>query len=104
MVVLGDVFELGLRLKETVALLDDAGATGVWGNHDFGLCADPSEEMRQEYGERVVSMMGRLRPRLEIDGCLFTHVEPWLNPEKFEDLWSFEGHPDTPDLTWQSVE
>jgi len=23
--------------------------------------------------------MGGLQPRLEIDGCLFTHVEPWLD-------------------------
>jgi hypothetical protein len=40
--------------------------------------------------------MGRLRPRLEIEGCLFTHVEPWLDPEKFEDLWFFDGPPETP--------
>ena len=40
LVVLGDVFELGHRLKETVDLLSDAGAVGVWGNHDFGLCRD----------------------------------------------------------------
>jgi hypothetical protein len=32
--------------------------------------------------------------RLEINGCHFTHVEPWLNPEQFEDLWYFEGPPD----------
>ena len=41
--------------------------------------------------------MGRLRPRLEIEGCLFTHVEPWLDPEKIEDLWYFEGPPETPE-------
>lgn len=41
-VVLGDVFELGQRLRETVALLDESGTIGVWGNHEFGLCTDPS--------------------------------------------------------------
>lgn len=103
-VVLGDVFELGERLRETIALLDEPGTIGVWGNHDFGLCTDPSEEMLLKYGARVVSVMGRLKPRLEIEGSLFTHVEPWLNPEKIEDLWWFEGHPDGPDRARQSFD
>jgi predicted phosphodiesterase len=98
LVVLGDVFELGLRLRETVALLAEAGAIGVWGNHDFGLCRDnPRPEDRQRYGERVLDFMGRLRPRLEVEGCLFTHLEPWLDPEKIEDLWYFDGPPETPE-------
>jgi hypothetical protein len=101
-VVLGDVYELGLRLEETVRLLEGAGAVGVWGNHDFGLCSDPTEEMRLRYGEHVVGAMGRLRPRLEIEDCLFTHIEPWLDPEKIEDLWWFEGPPDTPERAAQS--
>ena len=103
-VVLGDVFELGERLRETIALLDESGTIGVWGNHDFGLCTDPSEELLLKFGARVVSVMGRLRPRLEIDGCLFTDVEPWLNPEKIEDLWWFEGHPGTPERARQSFD
>jgi len=37
-----------------------------------------------------------LQRHLEIDGCLFTHVEPWLDPHKVEDLWYFDGPPDTP--------
>jgi hypothetical protein len=98
LVVIGDVFELGHRLEETVMLLDEAGATGVWGNHDFGLCREnPRPEDRQRYGERVLGFMGRLRPRLEVEGCLFTHVEPWLDPEKIEDLWYFDGPPETPE-------
>jgi hypothetical protein len=40
--------------------------------------------------------MGSLQPRLEIDGCLFSHVEPWLDPHKVEDLWYFDGPPDSP--------
>ena len=85
-------------LEETAVLLDEAGAIGVWGNHDFGLCRDnPRSEDRQRYGERVLGFMGRLRPRLEVEGCLFTHVEPWLDPEKIEDLWYFDGPPETPE-------
>ncbi len=98
LVVLGDVFELGHRLRETVALLTQAGAIGVWGNHDFGLCRDnPKPEDRQRYGDAVLAFMGRLRPRLEVEGCLFTHIEPWLDPEKIEDLWYFDGPPETPE-------
>jgi hypothetical protein len=47
--------------------------------------------------------MGSLQPRLEIDGCLFTHVEPWLDPHKIEDLWYFDGPPDTPEKLARSV-
>jgi hypothetical protein len=95
-VVLGDVFETGRRIDETVALLREVAAVGVWGNHDFGLCCDPAEAVRLRYSPAVLDFLGSLRPRLEIDGCLFTHVEPWLDPHNLEDLWYFDGPPDTP--------
>ena len=41
--------------------------------------------------------MGRLRPRLEVEGCLFTHVEPWLDANDVVQLWYFDGMPDTPE-------
>jgi predicted phosphodiesterase len=97
-VVLGDVCGMQTGLEETVEILDEAGAIGVWGNHDFGLCRDnPRPEDRERFGERVLAFMARLQPRLEIEGCLFTHVEPWLDPEKIEDLWYFDGPPETPE-------
>jgi hypothetical protein len=94
-VVLGDVFELGKRMEETVALLQEVQAVGVWGNHDVGLCFDPDDKICERYSAAVLGYMGSLQPRLEIDGCLFTHVEPWLDPHKIEDLWYFEGPPDS---------
>ena len=97
LVVLGDVFEMGKRMEETVRLLQDVAAVGVWGNHDIGLCFDPTEKVRQRYSPAVLAFMTSLQPRLEIDGCLFTHVEPWLDPHKIEDLWYFDGPPDTPE-------
>src|SRR4051812_48833299 len=98
LVVLGDICAMHTRLEGTVEFLDDSGAIGVWGNHDFGLCSDnPTEEDRSRYSERLLDYMARLRPRLEIDGCLFTHVEPWLDPEKIEDLWYFDGPPEAPE-------
>ena len=96
-VVLGDVFEMGKRLEETVSLLRQIQAVGVWGNHDFGLCFDPSEWVRKRYSTGVLEFMGSLQPRIEIDDCLFTHVEPWLDPHKVEDLWYFDGPPDSPE-------
>jgi len=96
-VVLGDVFEMGKRIDDTVRLLQQVGAVGVWGNHDIGLCFDLDDKVRQRYSAAVLDFMGSLQPRLEIDGCLFTHVEPWLDPHKIEDLWYFDGPPDTPE-------
>jgi hypothetical protein len=94
-VVLGDVFEMGKRIEETVQLLREVDAVGVWGNHDVGLCFDPSEERCRRYSADVLAFMGSLQPHLEVDGCLFTHVEPWLDAHKVEDLWYFDGPPDS---------
>jgi hypothetical protein len=96
-VVLGDVFDMGKRLEQTVEVLQQVGAVGVWGNHDVGLCFDPDEKVCRRYSPAVLDFMGRLQPHLEIDGCLFTHVEPWLDPHKVEDLWYFDGPPDSPE-------
>ena len=92
-VVIGDVFEMGEHIEETCRLLSEANAIGVWGNHDFGLSFDPHPEVRARYPAPVIDYMGSLRPRLEIDGCLFAHVEPWLDPESVADLWYFDGPP-----------
>ena len=37
LIVLGDLFDTGKRIGESVALLCAAGVVGVWGNHDLGL-------------------------------------------------------------------
>jgi hypothetical protein len=102
LVALGDIFELGHRLDESVGLLRAAGAVGVWGNHDFGLCHGPPVDTAGRYDEDTLRFMRTLEPRLEIEGCLFTHVEPWLDPHKIEDLWWFGGFPDTPERADQS--
>ena len=93
-VIIGDVFEMGERIEETCQLLADAKAIGVWGNHDFGLCVDLDDDIRAKYPSVVIDYMTSLRPRLDVGGCHFTHVEPWLNPEDVADLWYFEGPPD----------
>lgn len=95
-VFIGDVVLLGNRLAETCRLLSEADVIGVWGNHDFGICTNPSEEMRETYGESVIHFFTTLKPKLVIEDCLVTHVEPWLDPNKIEDLWYFDGPPDSP--------
>jgi len=94
-VVLGDLCRTHHRLEETVALLRDARAVGVWGNHDFGLCRDVSDKMRQRSSPSLLEFPATLRPTLVREDCLFTHVEPWLDPNDIVQLWYYEGPPRT---------
>jgi len=99
-VVIGDVVDLFGRqqyVEETCRLLAEAGAVGVWGNHDYGLCVDPDRSVRAKYPPAVFEFMGSLRPRIEVAGSFFSHVEPWLNPEYMPDLWYGGGPPQTPE-------
>src|SRR5262245_43082938 len=41
-ICLGDVFQTGEAIHETVSLLAQRDIAGVWGNRDFGLCSHPS--------------------------------------------------------------
>ena len=77
---LGDVYDMGDRLAESVALLAAAGAVGVWGNHELGLCYEPTEHVRRAYAGPVLEFMAALRPRLEWEGYLFTHGLPCWDP------------------------
>lgn len=96
-VMIGDVCSMTERLAETCAILAAEGITGVWGNHDFGLCHQPSKEFQEKYAGVILDYMSTLRPHLVIEGCLFSHVEPWLDAWNPADLWYFKGPPDTPD-------
>lgn len=93
-VLIGDLFEQGRRMDETCRLLSEAGAIGVWGNHDFGLCVQPTDESRARYSADSLRFMASLNPRLQLEDCLFCHIEPWLDAQRLEDLWYFEGPPD----------
>ncbi len=100
LVVLGDLAQWGENLIESAILCAEAHAAGVWGNHDFQLCkraAERDPETLEKYPEPVVELLASLRPRLEIGGCLFTHVEPWLDMEDERHLWYIDGIPDSMD-------
>jgi predicted phosphodiesterase len=99
-VSLGDTSDLhgkGEDVAGVAAALQAAGAVGVWGNHDFGLCRDVAAETAGRFPAATLAYLATMRPRLELAGCHFSHVEPWLDGEKLEDLWCFEGQPDEPD-------
>jgi len=66
---------------EVVNMLTVAGVHGVWGNHDIGFCDDVSDDIRTRAGPEVMAYMALMRPRLELGGCLFAHVDPYLHPE-----------------------
>ena len=93
-VMIGDVFAMGQRIEETCRLLAEANAIGVWGNHDYGLSFEPTADTRGKFDEVTLKYMTSLQPRLVVEGCHFSHIEPWLNPEEIADLWYFEGPPD----------
>jgi predicted phosphodiesterase len=96
-VVLGDVYRIGQQMQETVALLSAAGTVGVWGNHDLGFCREIPERIQTRFAGPVLDYMATLQPRLEIDGCYFSHVDAFLDPEDPVQIWFTGGFPDTPE-------
>lgn len=99
-VSLGDTSDLHGKWQNVdgvAALLKQYGVVGVWGNHDHGLCRDVSDEAKAKFGADALAFMATMHPRLVLGECHFTHVEPWLDPEKVEDLWLCHGPPDEPE-------
>jgi hypothetical protein len=52
----------------------------------------------------VLEFMSSMAPHLSLENCRFSHVEPWLDAHKVEDLWFFDGAPDTPEKVARSFE
>ncbi len=75
-VVLGDVIYDTRNADETVAILRDCGAVGVWGNHELGLCVEPDDEIREMYTPSVMEYFGTLKPSLELGDLYFSHTFP----------------------------
>ena len=97
-----DFFGKWNKAQEVAALLREAGVVGVWGNHDHPLCRDVSEETRFRLLGPTCDYFASLQPRLEFAGCHFSHIEPFLDPERAEDLWTFEGRPEDEDRAAKS--
>jgi predicted phosphodiesterase len=88
-----DTFTPVGRSSDVVALLRGAGAVGVWGNHDVGLCNQVSDKVRPDTDPAVLAYM---------EDCRFSHIEPWLDATRVENLWYFDGAPDTPEKAARS--
>jgi len=96
--VLGDVydaFDREPRGTQIADMLTAAKAKMIWGNHDFALCCNPPEAAYAIYPQPVLDFLATFEPCWQIENCHFSHVEPWLDLHKREDLWSFNGIPNT---------
>jgi predicted phosphodiesterase len=91
----GDICRMNRQLRPTVDLLHGAGVTGVWGNHDYGLCGHLAEADRKRFDPEVLRYFETLCGVLEVADCRFCHVEHWLDPDNLEHLWYFQDHPDS---------
>ncbi len=83
------------RAWEVAKILRDAGAIGIWGNHDYGLCRDVPLDIIDNPDFDALACFAEFRPRLSKADCHFTHVEPWVDAEDAIALWYFDGLPDT---------
>ncbi|MBA4067079.1 MAG: hypothetical protein C0501_25890 [Isosphaera sp.] len=95
-VTIGDTCDAFARpdgVAEVAALLDACGAVGVWGNHDFTLCRDVSDEVRGRYPPVVLDVMARMGPRLVVGGCHFSHKEASVDPHDPAQLWDISDRP-----------
>jgi hypothetical protein len=84
--------------------LDEANAIGVWGNHDAGLSYAVSARIREIADPALLAFTTRLQPQLTLEECRFSHIEPWRDPSRAEDLWAFGGTPDTDEQAKRSFD
>ena len=106
-VTLGDAFEsyqAGGVSSEVAALLEQAGAVGVWGNHDVGLSHEVSDRVRNVADQALLAFTTQLEPHLVLEGCRFSHIEPWKDPRLVEHLWGSDALPETADLAQRSFQ
>lgn len=88
-----DAFGRGDGAGEVAALLERCGAVGVWGNHDFTLCRDIPDAVRDRYPPVVLAAMARMQPRLVIGDCHFSHKESSVDPHDVAQLWDVSDRP-----------
>jgi hypothetical protein len=95
LVTLGDIFETGERFADTVDVLREAEVSGVWGNHEFALYAGRGDSVESQFDWRTLDYMKRLTARHEVEGVLFGHVLPCLDPTDIAQPWYVERAPST---------
>ena len=95
LVTLGDIFETGEQFADAVDLLREADVSGVWGNHEFALYAGRGDSVESQFRLANSRLHERLTARHEVDGVLFSHVLPCLDPTDVEQPWYVERAPST---------
>ncbi len=97
-VTMGDAFDSlgeGDAAPVIARMLHEAGAIGVWGNHDVGLTHDVTDEIRRKADPALLAFTSGLQGRLIHAGVHFSHMEPWKDPRNVAELWAFDGIPRT---------
>ncbi len=92
---IADMFSPESMLDPVVDLLSSAGVVGVWGNHDGKYCVEPTESLVERTKPATLEYMRSLEPFLMIGDVRFSHIEHWLDATQLEDLWFFDGVPNT---------
>ncbi len=104
-VSLGDAFdsyERGDPGAEVAKLLNDAGAVGVWGNHDFGLSFDLTDAVSATAAPTLLELAAGFCAHLVLGDCRFSHIEPWRDSYSIVDLWTHLDVPNTPERARRS--
>jgi hypothetical protein len=89
-VTIGDTMDAFARpdgAAEVAALLLEADAVGVWGNHDCNLRGDVPERTRARFPAVALTFMARMQPRLVLGDCHFSHKEASVDPYDVAQLW-----------------
>jgi hypothetical protein len=95
-VTIGDTIDAFAPIEgaaEVAALLLEANAVGVWGNHDFGLRGEVSERARARFPAECLTFMSQMQPRLTIANCHFSHREASIDPLDGAQLWDVSDLP-----------
>jgi predicted phosphodiesterase len=86
-----DVFLADDGIVEVTTMLQELGAVGVWGNHDFVLCRNVDGRYVTRYaGTPVLDFMAGISPTLVVGECHFSHLEPLGDPHDVAHLWSLK--------------
>jgi predicted phosphodiesterase len=78
-VVLGDVIYDSRDASETVAILNDIRAIGVWGNHELGVAVQPDEEVGELFSDEVLEFFSQLSPLRDLGDVLLSHSLPTID-------------------------
>jgi hypothetical protein len=92
LVTLGDTCDVFLPnggIVEVATMLQERGAVGVWGNHDFVLCRNVDDRYLTRYaGTPILDFMAGMLPTLVVADCHFSHLERLGDPHDVAHLWS----------------